>query len=117
LLRPTLILAALLAAGCATAPPPPAPDPPPAAAVESETVAAIVLQPMKPRVMPVFGLSAGPDLEPLPPPVGDLWERIVEGSVGSPRSRLACSRACRSHTSALSGSTASAKRRFASVYS
>jgi membrane-bound lytic murein transglycosylase D len=79
LLRPTLILAALLAAGCATAPPPPAPDPPPAAAVESETVAAIVLQPMKPRVMPVFGLSAGPDLEPLPPPVGDLWERIVEG--------------------------------------
>ena len=34
---------------------------------------------MTPRVMPVFGLSAGPDLEPLPPPVGDLWERIVAG--------------------------------------
>ena len=29
--------------------------------------------------MPVFAFSAGPDLEPLPPPVGDLWERIVAG--------------------------------------
>ncbi len=31
------------------------------------------------RPRPSFALSAGPDLEELPPPVGDLWERIVAG--------------------------------------
>jgi membrane-bound lytic murein transglycosylase D len=76
--RSTLIAAALLAAGCATAPPPPAPAPPPPVVSEPEP-APLVLQPMAPRAMPVFALSAGPDLEPLPPPVGDLWERIVAG--------------------------------------
>jgi len=38
-----------------------------------------VLTTIAPRPVPVFALSAGPDLEPLPPPVGDLWERIVDG--------------------------------------
>jgi membrane-bound lytic murein transglycosylase D len=77
--RSTLIVAALLAAGCATVPSPQAPEQPVPIAAQPEAEPALVLQPMKPRVMPVFGLSAGPDLEPLPPPVGDLWERIVAG--------------------------------------
>jgi membrane-bound lytic murein transglycosylase D len=47
--------------------------------VQPEPEPKLVLEPITPRVMPVFGLSAGPDLEPLPPPVGDLWERIVAG--------------------------------------
>jgi membrane-bound lytic murein transglycosylase D len=74
----TLIAAALLAAGCATAPSP-APPTPPSPVVQPEPEPTLVLATMTPRVMPVFGLSAGPDLEPLPPPVGDLWERIVAG--------------------------------------
>jgi membrane-bound lytic murein transglycosylase D len=78
--RTTLIAAAVLVAGCATAPPPaPPPDPLPQVAEEPVFEPALVLQTMSPRLMPAFGLSAGPDLEPLPPPVGDLWERIVEG--------------------------------------
>ena len=78
--RTTLIAAALLAAGCATAPPPAqTPAPPPPVASEPESDPPLVLQPMTLRPVPVFALSAGPDLEPLPPPVGDLWERIVAG--------------------------------------
>ena len=78
--RTTLIAAALLAAGCATAPPPAqTPAPPQPVASEPESDPPLVLQPMTLRPVPVFALSAGPDLEPLPPPVGDLWERIVEG--------------------------------------
>jgi membrane-bound lytic murein transglycosylase D len=78
--RSTLIAAALLAAGCATAPPPPAPAPPPPVVSEPEPEPApLVLEPMVPRAMPAFALSAGPDLEPLPPPVGDLWERNRRG--------------------------------------
>ena len=42
---------------------------------------------------------------------------MVEGTVGSPRARFALSRALRSASRALPGSTASAKRIFASVYS
>jgi membrane-bound lytic murein transglycosylase D len=74
----TLIVAALLAAGCATVPSP-APPTPPSPVVQPEPEPTLVFETMTPRVMPVFGVSAGPDLEPLPPPVGDLWERIVAG--------------------------------------
>jgi membrane-bound lytic murein transglycosylase D len=80
--RTTLIGAALLAAGCATAPAPPVepPSPPPPAAVAAEPAPpAPVLETITPQPTPVFALSAGPDLEPLPLPVGDLWERIVAG--------------------------------------
>jgi len=42
---------------------------------------------------------------------------IVDGSVGNHRSRLAVSCAVRARMSALFGSTAPAKRKFASVYS
>jgi len=42
---------------------------------------------------------------------------IVDGTVGSLRSRFACTPAWRCYNRALAGSTACAKRRFASVYS
>ena len=41
--------------------------------------------------MPPFRDRAGPDLEPLPPPVGDLWERIVAG-LRDPRPRRSARR-------------------------
>ena len=33
----------------------------------------------RPKEPELFPAAAGADLEPLPPPVGDLWERIVAG--------------------------------------
>jgi len=38
-----------------------------------------LLIPLKPIQPDLFPSAAGADLEPLPPPVGDLWERIVAG--------------------------------------
>ena len=76
-----IVIAGLVLSGCATAPPPPiaapapeivkAPDPAPPAPV----VTALV-KPKEPELVPS---AAGADLEPLPPPAGDLWERIVAG--------------------------------------
>ncbi len=54
-------------------PPPPvviAPEPPPPP---------VVVAAPKPREPELFPAAAGADLEPLPPPVGDLWERIIAG--------------------------------------
>ncbi|MFO1304273.1 MAG: transglycosylase SLT domain-containing protein [Burkholderiales bacterium] len=79
--RATLIAAAaLLAAGCATAPAPDASAPPSSTEARAEPAEPpLDLRPMPLRPKPSFALSAGPDLEALPPPVGDLWERIVAG--------------------------------------
>ena len=38
-----------------------------------------VAQPVKPKEPELFPSAAGADLEPLPKPVGDLWERIITG--------------------------------------
>jgi len=72
--------AAALLTACATTPPPApaAPEPPPpvvAAAPEPPPPP----PPPKPKETELFPSAAGADLEPLPPPVGDLWERIVTG--------------------------------------
>ena len=73
----------LAIAGCATAPvePPPAPLPPalpppvPAPAITE----APVLPPTVAGTPDPFPAAAGAELEPLPPPAADLWERIVKG--------------------------------------
>ncbi|MCC7327968.1 MAG: LysM peptidoglycan-binding domain-containing protein [Burkholderiales bacterium] len=79
-LRQSLIaVATVLLAACATpAPEPAAPEPPP-------QVAAAAPEPPPPPSPPkaaepeMFPGDAGAELLPLPPPVGDLWERIVVG--------------------------------------
>ena len=75
----TVLATALLFSACATTPPPApeAPEPPPA-------VVATAPEPPPPAApkakdADVFPSAAGAELEPLPPPVGDLWERIVTG--------------------------------------
>jgi len=75
------VAAAALVAACAT---PPAPrvdvsPPPPAVVADSPDPPPPVLEPIKPTEPPLFTATASADLEPLPPPVGDLWERIVAG--------------------------------------
>ncbi len=78
-----ILAAAVLLAGCATtAPEPlePAPPLPLAAAAVPEVPPPPVLIALPITKQPeLFPAAAGADLEPLPPPVGDLWERIVEG--------------------------------------
>jgi membrane-bound lytic murein transglycosylase D len=76
-----LVIVGFVLSACATAPPPPvavaapevapAPEPPPPA-----PMVAVVAVPTEPELFPS---AAGADLEPLPPPAGDLWERIVAG--------------------------------------
>ncbi len=79
--RPILIATlAALACGCATTPPPPAVDlAPPPVAVKPPEPPPPELQPLKLKEPPRFSMLRDPDLEPLPPPVGDMWERIVAG--------------------------------------
>ncbi len=86
-LLPILITAAaVLVAGCATSPAPPA-DALPAPAPEviagpapaPQDPPPLDLAPIKPREPKLFASWALAELEPLPAPVGDLWERIVEG--------------------------------------
>ncbi len=79
----TLALAALVAS-CATQPAPPADAPASvpdaaAAAPPAEEPPAPVLEPIKPREPKLFASWALAELESLPAPVGDLWERIIEG--------------------------------------
>lgn len=84
---PTLIVAlAALLASCATPHAPPADVPAPAAPevatappAEAPEPPPPVLEPIKPREPKLFASWALAELEPLPPPVGDLWERIIEG--------------------------------------
>lgn len=77
-------------AGCATTPPP-APEVPPTlaaapAVAEPEPLPAppsppeprIVATPIA-KVMPAFAPDVAADLEPLPAPADDLWDRIVKG--------------------------------------
>jgi membrane-bound lytic murein transglycosylase D len=81
-LHPTLIVAVTaLVASCATTPPPkPAePSPPPVEAAAIPEPPPPVLEELKLTEPPLFPAAAMADLEPLPPPVGDLWERIVAG--------------------------------------
>lgn len=69
-------------AACATAPPAPvAETAPPVAATAPEPApsAPVVVAAAKLPEPELFPAAAGADLEPLPPPVGDLWERIVAG--------------------------------------
>jgi membrane-bound lytic murein transglycosylase D len=95
-LRPThalvLLLAAVLA-GCATTPPPPAPVPAepvvvaPPVDVEIEAhvdhppppIPDIVAAPMTKVVPPPFRPDVAAELEQLPEPADDLWDRIVKG--------------------------------------
>jgi membrane-bound lytic murein transglycosylase D len=77
---PLLVLAAALA-GCAAAPP--APEPPAA----PEVVAFVgppsppppLIDPPIPRMPDPFPDGAGAELETLPAPAPDLWERIIDG--------------------------------------
>jgi len=83
-----LILAvAVLLAACATpapapvepAPPPPLPPPEVVAAAPEIPPEPIAEPPPAPKEPELFPAAAGADLEPLPPPVGDLWDRIIAG--------------------------------------
>jgi membrane-bound lytic murein transglycosylase D len=77
----TLAVAVLLTACATPAPAPvePAP-PPPVVAVAPEIPPAPIAEPPPPAKEPeLFPSAAGADLEPLPPPVGDLWDRIIAG--------------------------------------
>ncbi|MEP7327714.1 MAG: transglycosylase SLT domain-containing protein [Betaproteobacteria bacterium] len=81
-LRITLVVIVSFALGaCATAPPAPVvATPPPVVVVAPEPVpVAPIVVVAKPKLPELFPSAAGADLEPLPPPVGDLWERIVAG--------------------------------------
>jgi len=77
--------AAALVAACATTPAPPAEAPAPAPAVVAAPAPPppedppLDLEPIKPRDPKLFASWALAELEPLPAPVGDLWDRIVEG--------------------------------------
>ena len=85
---PALALAAFLV-GCATAPPPPA-DPPPTIAVAPAPeppppeplppLAALESQPLSRLVVPgPFSPAVADELEQLPMPAPDVWDRIVRG--------------------------------------
>src|SRR5262245_3779424 len=80
-LHPILIAtASVLVAACAT---PPAPhveliDPPPPVVIAPEPPP-LILELIKPQAPAPFAAAAMADLEPLPPPVFDLWERIIAG--------------------------------------
>jgi len=78
----TIVAAAVLAA-CATPAPPPVSDAPLSpqivAATQEVPVPAPAGMPDKPSEPELFPAAAGADLEPLPRPVGDLWERIIAG--------------------------------------
>ncbi len=79
----TVAVAALLGA-CTTTPslPVAGPDPAPVAAASQPPVREVPpldLEPIEPRQPKLFASWALAELEPLPPPVGDLWDRIVEG--------------------------------------
>ncbi len=85
-LRSILIIAvAVVLAACATTvPPPAAPEPPPPLVVAVVPDPSLLPPPPPPAGAPppepeLFPAAAGADLEPLPPPVGDLWERIIDG--------------------------------------
>ncbi|MCC7216364.1 MAG: transglycosylase SLT domain-containing protein [Burkholderiales bacterium] len=76
----TIAAAALLAACATPAPAPVEPAPPVVAAVpEPPPPPPIAATPPKPAPVEVFTPAARAELEMLPPPVGDLWERIVAG--------------------------------------
>ena len=78
----TLAVAVLLTACATPAPAPvePAPPPPPVVAVAPEIPPAPIAEPPPaPKEPELFPSAAGADLEPLPPPVGDLWDRIIAG--------------------------------------
>ncbi|MEO6564786.1 MAG: transglycosylase SLT domain-containing protein, partial [Casimicrobiaceae bacterium] len=78
-----VVAVAVALSACATAPPPPVVEPPPPVVIASEPPPPppppVVVVAPKPREPELFPAAAGADLEPLPPPVGDLWERIVAG--------------------------------------
>ena len=76
-----VIIAGLALSACATAPPAPIVTAPPQVvqAPEPAPPAPVVAALPKPKEAALFPSAAGADLEPLPPPVGDLWERIVNG--------------------------------------
>jgi membrane-bound lytic murein transglycosylase D len=82
--HPILIAASSAIIGaCATQAPLPteiAPAPSPTVAIASpEPSPEPILDTIKPMPPRLFPAAASADLEPLPPPVGDLWERIVAG--------------------------------------
>ena len=82
--HPILIAAAAVVVGaCATPAPPPAeivPPPAPVVALSApDPFPAPLLIPLKPMQTELFPSAASAELEALPPPVGDLWERIVAG--------------------------------------
>lgn len=70
-------------AGCATAPiqtpAPLAPEPPPASEPLPEPLPPIVATPIAKFVAPAFSPVVAAELEPLPEPALDLWDRIVKG--------------------------------------
>jgi len=74
---PLLLVAAL--AACATpAPPPPAAPPKPV--IDTSMLEPMSYAPPKVVLAPLpYAVSDMPGLEPLPPPIGDLWDRIVRG--------------------------------------
>ncbi len=97
-LRPFLaFVAAAALAGCATAPPvAPAPEPvapavaapPPPEAVAAEALVVtsatapmpvIAATPIAKQIVPAFSPDVAADLEQLPEPAADLWDRIVKG--------------------------------------
>lgn len=75
----------MLVAACATTTAPPAAESTPAPEIAAAPAPAPqdppppVLEPIKPREPKLFASWALAELEPLPAPVGDLWERIIEG--------------------------------------
>jgi len=81
-LRTTLTLAAsALVVACATPPAPPlepVASPPPQVITAAEPPPP-VFEPIKPKAPELFAAAAVADLEPIPVPVGDLWDRIVAG--------------------------------------
>ncbi len=67
-----VVVVAAVLAGCATAPPPPPPD--------YSMLAPLAFAPPEVAPLPLpFSAEAFAELEPLPEPVGDLWDRIVRG--------------------------------------
>ena len=89
-----VVAAAAVLGGCATTVPAPVsapPAPPPVVVVAPEPAPPAPVEPPVPVVLPapveppkmavieLFMPAAGAELEPLPPPAGDLWERIIAG--------------------------------------
>jgi membrane-bound lytic murein transglycosylase D len=70
---------AALVAGCATTPPPAEPPPKPAAPAPPPEPPAPVVAPAPPEPVVALPPATVAELEPLPPPSDDLWDRIRKG--------------------------------------